>query len=120
LEGGLNLAKGPFGLIVASAPPWSRKAIVFKKAPSWAGNPANLSNPQKKACVALGEAAMAAYGTKGKTPYKGVSMPAVAVKVAVAVPKGEGVHGGKSKETRRTERHDAARASLDALRASIK
>lgn len=114
------MARGIFGLIVAHAPPWSRKDIILKRPPSWAGNPANLSNPQKKACVALGEAAMAAYGTKGKTPYKGVSMPSVAVKVAVAVPKGEGVHGGKSKETRRTERHDAARASLDSLRASIR
>lgn len=114
------MARGLYGLIIAHAPPWSRKDLVFKRPPSWAGNPSALSNPQKKACVALGEAAMAAYGTVGKTPYKGVSMPAVAVKVAIAVPKGEGVHGGKKESVRREERHTAARASLDSLRASIR
>jgi len=78
-----------------------------------------LSVPQKKECIALGEAAYAPYGTRGKTPYKGVSMPAVAVKVAITVLKGEGVHGGKTKEKRRSDAHAAARASLDALKASI-
>ncbi|GAJ00332.1 unnamed protein product [marine sediment metagenome] len=107
------------GLIVARGPPWSRRKWIQKAPPAWYRNADALSVPQKKACVALGEAAHAAYGTMGKTPYKGISMPAVAVKVAITVPKGEGAHGGKSKEKRRSDAHTAARASLDALKASI-
>lgn len=114
------MARGMMGLIVAKSPPWSGKPYVLKTPPPWAGNRNALSNAQKKACIALGDAAFTAYGTKGKIPYKGFNMPAVAVKVATAVPKGEGVHGGKSRETRRTEAHEASRASLDALRASIR
>jgi len=114
------MAREPvFGLIVAKAPPWSRKKIILKSPPPWVGNRNALSPAQVKACVALGEAAYAAYGTTGKIPYKGVSMPAVAVKVATAVPKGEGVHGGRTKEERRRLAHEGARASLDALKALV-
>jgi len=109
-----------FGLIVAKGVPWSRKRWIMKSPPAWYRNRSALSGPQAKACMALGDAAFAAFGTMGKTQYKGVSMPAVAVKVATTVPKGEGAHGGKTKESRRTERHAAARASLDALRALIR
>jgi len=106
------------GLLVAKGVPWSRKRWIMKAPPSWYRNRGALSPAQRKACATLGEAAYGAYGTKGKTPYKGVSMPSIAVKVATIVPKGEGAHGGKTKETRRTERHTAARASLDALKAA--
>ncbi|MBA7639582.1 hypothetical protein ES703_47241 [subsurface metagenome] len=107
------------GLIVAKGVPWSRKRWIMKAPPAWYRNRNALSAPQKKACAALGEAAYAAYGTTGKTPYKGVSMPAIAVKIAITVPKGEGAHGGKKKADRRTEAHTAARASLDALKVGI-
>jgi hypothetical protein len=109
-----------FGLIVAKGPPWSRKEWILKTPPPWAGNSRNLSGPQAKACIALGDAAFAAYGTTGKTHYKGVNMPSVAVKVATVVPKGEGIHGGKTQATRRKEAHDAARASIDSLRALVR
>lgn len=115
------MAREPmFGLIVAKAPPWSRKKMCLKTPPPWCGNRNALSNPQKKACAALGDAAFAAFGTTGKTQYKGVNMPSVAVKVATTVPKGEKAHGGKSKDERRNDRHAAARASLDGLKASIR
>jgi len=112
------LAREPmFGLIVAKAPPWSRRKMILKTPPPWCGNRNALSGPQAKACSALGEAAYGAFGTKGKTSYKGVNMPSVAVKVATVVPKGPGAHGGKLPDTRRTEKHTAARASLDGLKA---
>ena len=115
------MAREPmFGLIVAKAPPWSRKKMCLKTPPPWVGNRNALSNPQKKACAALADAAYGAFGTTGKTQYKGVSMPSVAVKVATAVPKGEKAHGGKSKDERRNERHAAAGASIAALKASIR
>jgi hypothetical protein len=109
-----------FGLIVAKAPPWSRKRMYLRTPAPWVGNRNALSNPQKKACAALADAAYAAFGTMGKIFYKGVSMPAVAVKVAAAVPKGEKAHGGKSKDERRNERHAAASASIASLKALIK
>lgn len=108
------------GLIVAKGVAWSRKRWIMKAPPPWYRNRGALSNHQRKACLALGEAAHAAYDTMGKTPYKGVSMPSIAVKVATTVPKGEAAHGGKTRETRRTEAHSAARSSLDALRASVR
>ena len=115
------MAREPmFGLIVAKAPPWSRKRMYLRTPAPWVGNRNALSNPQKKACAALADAAYAAFGTMGKIFYKGVSMPAVAVKVAAAVPKGEKAHGGKSKDERRNERHAAASASIASLKALIK
>lgn len=110
---------GPFGLIVAKGPAWSRKPWILKTPPPWYRNRNALSGPQIKACLALAEAATAAYGTKGKTPYKGVSMPSVAVKVATAVPKGPGVHGGLSPDQRAARAHEAAAASIASLRSLL-
>jgi len=107
---------GPFGLLVAKGVPWSRKAWILKSPPAWYRNRAALSGPQLKACLALAGAATAAYGTKGKTPYKGVSMPSIAVKVAVGVPKGEKAHGGLSRAERSTRAHEAAATSIAGLR----
>jgi len=113
------MAVGPFGLIVASAPPWSRKRWILKTPPPWFRNRNALSGPQLKACLALATAANAAYGTKGKTPYKGVSMPAVAVKVATTVPKGAKAHGGLSRDERATRAHETAAASIAGLRSIL-
>lgn len=113
------MAVGPFGLIVAKGPPWSRKPWILKTPPPWFRNRNALSAPQIKACLALSEAATAAFGTRGKIMYKGVSMPAVAVKVAGVVPKGPGVHGGLSREERGRRQHEAASASIASLRALL-
>lgn len=110
---------GPFGLLVAKGVPWSRKAWILKAPPAWYRNRNALSAPQLKACIALGDAATAAYGTRGKTPYKGVSMPAVAVKVATTVPKGSKVHGGLSKSERAERAHAAAGTSLAGLKSLL-
>lgn len=114
-----NLAVGPFGLIVAKGPAWSRKPWILKTPPPWYRNRNALSGPQLKACLALATAATAAYGTRGKTPYKGVSMPAICVKVATAVPKGAGVHGGLSASQRAERAHTAAGASIASLRSIL-
>ena len=113
------MAVGPFGLIVAKGPPWSRKAWILKTPPPWFRNRNALSTPQIKACLALAEAATAAFGTRGKTMYKGVSMPSVAVKVASTVAKGASVHGGLSKEERARRTHEAATASIASLRSLL-
>jgi hypothetical protein len=110
---------GPFGLIVAKGPAWSRKPWILKTPPPWYRNRNALSSPQIKACLALAEAATAAYGTKGKTQYKGVSMPSVAVKVATTVAKGAGVHGGLTREERGRRAHEAAAASIASLRSLL-
>lgn len=108
------------GMQIYFSVPWSRKPITFRRGPPWMGNVANLSLPQLKACLALAEAAHTkGWGAFGKIRYKGVMMPAPAVKVAVTVPKGAKVHGGKTLEERRRERHEAAAASIEALRALI-
>lgn len=112
------------GVIIASVPPWTlgakaARGYIFKKGPPWMANRGALSSPQLKACLALATAATGLYGTRGKLPYKGVSMPAVAVKVAGAVPKGVGVHGGMSRADRARARHEAAGASISALQSLI-
>jgi hypothetical protein len=107
---------GAYGLLVAKAVPWSRKQpVILKSPPPWYKNRNALSAPQLKACLALARAATGAYGTRGKIPYKGVSMPAVAVKVAGAVPKGASVHGGLSRSDRASRAHSAAGASIAGL-----
>jgi hypothetical protein len=110
---------GPFGLVVAKAPPWSRKQYILKNPPPWYRNRAALSGPQIKACLALGTAAISARGSTGKAPYKGVSMPIVAVKVAGAVPKGAGVHGGRTAADRRALASSSADASMASLRSLL-
>jgi len=107
---------GPFGLLVAKGVPWSRKPWILKTPPPWYRNRGALSAPQLKACIALGTTATAAYGTRGKEMYKGVTMPAVAVKVAAGVPKGVKAHGGKSPAERAETRHAMAGASIAGLR----
>jgi len=111
-----------FGIHVCFAPPWAykKRAGVYLRRPApWVGNVAALSVPQLKACIALAEAAYAAYGKRGKAPYKGVSMPIVAVEVAKAVPKGRKVHGGLTREERSRIAHEAASARIAALRALL-
>jgi hypothetical protein len=108
------------GMQIYFSVPWSRKPITFRRGPPWMGNVANLSLAQLKAALALAEAASTkAFGAFGKRRYKGVMMPAPAVVVATSVAKGAGVHGGKTLETRRRERHEAAAASIEALRSLI-
>ena len=112
------------GIIIAHVPPWTlgkkaARGYIYKRGPPWMNNRAALSVPQLKACIALAEAAHAAYGTKGKLPYKGVMMPAVAVKVAETVPKGAKVHGGLTREERARLRHEAASASIATLKSLL-
>jgi len=111
---------GPFGLLVAKAVPWSRKQpFIVKSPPPWFRNRGALSAAQLKACIALAEAASASYGTKGKVPYKGVSMPAIAVAVAGKVAKGAKVHGGLTRAERAERSHAAAGASIAGLRSIL-
>lgn len=107
------------GVHISWAVPWSRRPVIFKRGAPWTGAAAKLSVPQLKAALALAKTATAAYGTFGKLQYKGIAMPAVAVKVAIGVSKGAGVHGGKTPAVRRAERHEAARASIAALEALL-
>ena len=104
---------------IAWAVPWSRRPIIFKQGAPWTKNAGALSTPQLKACLALARTATAAYGTMGKLQYKGVSMPAVAVKVAAGVAKGAKIHGGKTLRERAEERHALAGARIAALEALI-
>ena len=106
-------------MLVCKPPPWTAKPYYLRKPPAWYGNRNALSGPQLKACIALAEAATAAYGTKGKTPYKGFNMPAVAVKVAMTVPKGPGAHGGLKPEERARRAHEAASASIASLKSVL-
>jgi hypothetical protein len=114
-----NMAVGPFGLIVAKGPAWSRKEWILKTPPPWYRNRGALSGPQLKACIALATAATGAFGTRGKQQYKGVSMPAVAVKVATTVPKGPKAHGGLSRQERADRNHASAATSIDGLRSIL-
>jgi len=104
---------------ISWAVPWSRRPIIFKQGAPWTGNAAALSVPQLKACLALAEEATSAYGTMGKLSYKGVSMPAVAVKVAEGVAKGPKVHGGMTRRERAEQSHRLAGARIAALRSLI-
>lgn len=110
------MAKTGIGRVhLAWAPPWSSRPIIFKQGAPWTGNVKALSAPQLKACVALAEAAYAAYGTRGKIN----GMPAVAVKVQAAVPTGQGVHGGMSVGERARIKHDATAKRISALKSLI-
>jgi len=108
------LPVGQHGLLVCRPVPWTAKPFYWRKPPPWFGNRNALNKAQLGACIALGEAATAAYGTKGKTPYKGFNMPSVAVKVAMACA-GKS-YGGLSREERARRAHEAAAASLTSLR----
>lgn len=109
-----------FGRVITAAPvPWTLKrlplGVILKGGPPWMANPAGLSLPQLKACLALARAATGLYGTKGKLPYKGVSMPAIAVRVAAAVSKGAKVHGGLTVAERARAAHEVAGTRISAL-----
>ena len=95
-------------LIISRTPPWAYKKgdLTFKGYPVTAVNP---TPAQKEARKTLAMAAYNAFGTTGKTYYKGVLMPKICAEVAERVAHGEGAYGGKSKEERRRERHEATR-----------
>lgn len=115
------MAVGPLGILIAR-PPAGRttKPYVLKSPPPWYGNTNKLSPGQLKACIALGEAAMAAHGTKGSVKYKGILITNVAAKVAVTVLRGTGVHGGKSAAERSREYHDKyARPRIEGLKSIL-
>lgn len=111
------------GRVITAAPvPWTLKklplGLTLKTGPPWMTNPAALSGPQLKACIALATVATSAYGTRGKLPYKGVAMPAIAVKVAASpeVKKGEKVYGGMSRKERAELAHGMASTRIATLR----
>jgi hypothetical protein len=109
------------GVHVSFVVPWAlgkkaQRGYIFKTGAPWTKNVSALSLFQLRQCLKLAEAATAQYGTRGKLPYKGVSMPAVAVKIA---PKITGSVGGMSRADRAKARHEATSARIDALRALI-
>lgn len=104
------------GVIVSKTVAWTSKGWVFKRAAPWMGNREKLSPFQLKQDIRLAEAATAEYGTRGKLPYKGFSMPAVAVKIA---PKISGSVGGMTRADRARMRHEATPTSIAGLRAIL-
>jgi len=109
------------GMQVYFSVPWARKPITLRPGPPWMGKVENLSGPQLLAAYALAKAAYEfAYGKKGKIRYKGVNLPIGAALVAMSVPKGAKVHGGKTREERAAERHAAAAATLAYLESLIR
>lgn len=105
------------GVIVSKTVPWTAKGWVFKKAAPWMGNRRALSVFQLKQNIKLAEAATTLYGTKGKLPYKGFNMPAVAVKIAPSI---KGSVGGKTRADRARERHEIATpASISQLKSLL-
>jgi len=71
---------------------------------------------------ALAQAAIAAFGTKGKQPYKGKAMPAVAVRVAAGVRSNAQVQALKAetqakREADRQAAHQAAVATWGGIAA---
>jgi len=114
--------KGPLaGLQVYISVPWAKKRITFRNPPDWAEKVENLSLPQLMAAYSLAKAAYEfAWDKKGKIKYKGRNIPIGAFIVAQAVSKGAGVHGGKTLEERRAERHAAAEATIAYLESLIR
>jgi len=114
------LAVGPLGILIARPPAGrTHKAYVLKTPPPWFGNRDALRPAQIKACIALGEAAYGAHGTKGSTKYKGLLITNVAAKVAATVPRGVGAQGGMSPADRSRKNHELARGSLDGLKSLL-
>ncbi|RLE47084.1 MAG: hypothetical protein DRJ31_09370 [Candidatus Methanomethylicota archaeon] len=112
------------GMILAKAPPWTRKrtlaGFIVKNGPPWLGRPEELSPAQLAVVVDFAEKAHRLYGTTGKMNYKGVDMPAIAVKLAGEMKKGVGAYGGVSPEDRRRERYTRTeRVSLPHLRSLL-
>lgn len=110
------------GLQVYISVPWSKKGVTFRNAPDWAPHkPEALRDAQLKAVYALAKAAHEfAYKKRGKMKYKGMMLPIGAVTVAMSVPKGAGVHGGKTREERAELRHAAAAATLAYLESLLR
>jgi len=109
------------GLQIYLSVPWAKKPVTFRNPPPWTLKVENLSGPQLLAAYSLARAAYDyAYGETGKMKYKGVMMPIGAVKVAMSVSKGAGIHGGRTPEKRRELRHTAAAATLTYLESLIK
>jgi hypothetical protein len=80
------------------------KAPVLVKVPYTAERPTKDQEAQRKALAA---AAYNAYGTTGKTTYKGKTMPMIAVKVAAAVKKPDEAKVSKAhREDKRKKRHE--------------
>jgi hypothetical protein len=80
------------------------KAPVLVKVPYTAERPTKDQEAQRKA---LAKAAYDAFGTTGKTSYKGKTIPTVAAKVAAAVKKPEAAKvSAKHREEKRKERHE--------------
>lgn len=97
-------------MVLSKAPSWSKEGYVIKRYPRRINTPNQL-----KAQIALSEAAYNAYGSEGMV----AGIPAVAAAVQSAVPKGVGVHGGKSRKQIAEENHAAARASIEALKSKL-
>ena len=104
------------GVTVSKTVPWTAKGWIFKRAAPWMGNRRALSVYQLKQCIRLAEAATEQYGTKGKLPYKGFNMPAVAVKIASKI---SGSVGGMTRADRSRARHEATSASISSLKALL-
>lgn len=109
------------GVILSFTVPWALGAkglrgYVFKRAAPWTGNAAALSVFQLKQCLKLAEAATALYGQRGKLPYKGVNMPAVAVRVVTSL---RGSTGGMTRAQRAAAHHGVAATRIAVLRALI-
>lgn len=109
------------GVIISFTVPWAlgkkaQRGYIFKRAAPWMANVSALSVYQLNQCLKLANAATGLYGTRGKLPYKGVSMPAVAVKVAPAI---RGSVGGMTRADRARLHHETAATRIAVLRALI-
>lgn len=98
----------------------TRKELILRSGPPWMGKAELLSLPQLKACYALAKIAHEyGYEKTGKVKYKGLNISMPAYIVALGVPKGVGVHGGKKRTERAEERHKVTKLVLKFLEAMI-
>jgi hypothetical protein len=100
-------------VLIANPVSWSFKGHYYQNYHSIPGT--RGQGNQAIVRRAFARAAMAAFGTRGKVPLKGKSMPAVAAAVASGVAGSPEVQSLKSttqanKERRRTLAHEAASA----------
>lgn len=100
-------------VLIAKPVPWSFKGQYFQNYHSVRGQKGQGNQGIVRRAFAL--AAISAYGTTGKTPYKGKDMPSVAVKVAAAVASNGQVQALKT--TTRANRQAAREASHQAHQA---
>jgi len=106
MKGGLALT----GKIVPifSPVPWQKKSFSARKYVKPAETKASM-----EARIALAETATRNFGATGKIN----GLPIVAAKVKAEL--GGKTHGGKSKEQRRSERHELASGSIASMRAKL-